>query len=198
MPNYESPAERDSRLARECLDVTGIFPSGDQRDALLQMEQVWQLADNYADTSPPLFPQRCRGATRHAAAATSSARAKSRRIINSAHEPALNTKVGHLIQESAAARMSPFGTKQTCQDRLLIVRFRGEADMRRQRVAYRSVAITGHRPARNLAAQRVSGRNRGCAIVWGGSTGAGTAAPHLDSERLPGLIEKTSNVVLVQ
>jgi hypothetical protein len=33
------------------------------------------------------------------------------------------------------------GTKRTCRDRLLIVGFRCEADMRRQRVAYRSVAI---------------------------------------------------------
>ena len=33
------------------------------------------------------------------------------------------------------------GTKRTCRDRLLIVRFRCEADMRRQRMAYRSVAF---------------------------------------------------------
>ncbi len=40
MPDYETPAPRYRRLARECLEVANNFPPGDQRDALLQMAQV--------------------------------------------------------------------------------------------------------------------------------------------------------------
>ena len=52
----DNPSERYRRLARECLTVADTFPSGEQRDVLLQMAQVWQrLADDYADRST-LFP----------------------------------------------------------------------------------------------------------------------------------------------
>jgi hypothetical protein len=52
MPDYETPAERYRRLAEEALDVANNFPPGDNRDALLQMAQVWQrLAETYADST---------------------------------------------------------------------------------------------------------------------------------------------------
>ena len=52
----DNPSERYRRLARECLTVADTFPSGEQRDVLLQMAQVWQrLADDYADRTT-LFP----------------------------------------------------------------------------------------------------------------------------------------------
>jgi hypothetical protein len=53
----ETPAQRYLRLAKECLDGASIFPDGKQRDALLQMAQVWQrLADRYATSTASLFP----------------------------------------------------------------------------------------------------------------------------------------------
>ena len=42
MPAEETPAARYRRLAQECLDVAATFPDRDQRDALLQMAQVWR------------------------------------------------------------------------------------------------------------------------------------------------------------
>jgi len=52
MPAEETPAARYRRLAQECLDVAATFPDRDQRDALLQMAQVWQrLADQYANAT---------------------------------------------------------------------------------------------------------------------------------------------------
>jgi hypothetical protein len=57
MPNHETPAERYRRLAAECLDAADNFPRGEQRDALLQMAQVWQrLAEQYDDATPPFSP----------------------------------------------------------------------------------------------------------------------------------------------
>jgi hypothetical protein len=53
MRDSQSPAERYRRLARECLKVANTFPQDEQRDALLQMAQVWQrLADQYKDSTP--------------------------------------------------------------------------------------------------------------------------------------------------
>ena len=42
MPDHVTPAEGYWRLAAECLDVAENFPLGDQKDALLQMAQIWQ------------------------------------------------------------------------------------------------------------------------------------------------------------
>lgn len=56
MAGYETSADRYRRLARETLEAAQSFPHGEQRDALLQMAQVWQrLADQYDDATPP-FP----------------------------------------------------------------------------------------------------------------------------------------------
>ena len=56
MSDSVSPAARYRRLARDCLDIANTFLPGEQRDALLQMAQVWQrLADQYKDSAPP-FP----------------------------------------------------------------------------------------------------------------------------------------------
>ena len=45
---------RYRQMAQECLEVAATFPAGDQRDALLQMAQVWQrLADQYEASTPP-------------------------------------------------------------------------------------------------------------------------------------------------
>jgi len=53
MPAEETTAARYRRLAQECLDLAATFPDRDhQRDALLQMAQVWQrLADQYANAT---------------------------------------------------------------------------------------------------------------------------------------------------
>jgi hypothetical protein len=52
MPDYETPTERYRRLAEECLHVANDFPPGENRDAPLQMAQVWRrLADQYPDSS---------------------------------------------------------------------------------------------------------------------------------------------------
>src|SRR5262249_7894523 len=49
MSTGESSSARYRRLARESLEVAHSFPRGDQRDALLQMAQVWQrLAEREA------------------------------------------------------------------------------------------------------------------------------------------------------
>jgi hypothetical protein len=57
MPNRETPAERYRHLAAECLDAAIGFPRGEQRDALLQMAQLWQrLAEQYNDATPPFSP----------------------------------------------------------------------------------------------------------------------------------------------
>ena len=57
MPDYETSAERYSRLARECLETANTFPSGEPREALIQMAQVWQrLADQYDEATPSLHP----------------------------------------------------------------------------------------------------------------------------------------------
>jgi hypothetical protein len=54
MPDYETSTERYRRLAEESLDAAKSFPRGEQRDALLDMAQVWQrLADQYEDATPP-------------------------------------------------------------------------------------------------------------------------------------------------
>ena len=58
VPNHETPAERYRRLAAECLDAADNFSPGEQRDALLQMVQVWQrLAEQYDDATPPFSPR---------------------------------------------------------------------------------------------------------------------------------------------
>jgi len=45
------------RLAKEFLDAAATFPDGEQRDALLQMAQVWQrLADTHSDATASLHP----------------------------------------------------------------------------------------------------------------------------------------------
>ena len=55
--NHETPAERYRRLAAECQDGALNFTPGDQRDALLQMAQVWQrLAEQSQDATSRLFP----------------------------------------------------------------------------------------------------------------------------------------------
>jgi hypothetical protein len=57
MRENESVTARYRRLARECLEVAHTFPAGERRTVLLQMAQIWQrLADDYTDTSAPLFP----------------------------------------------------------------------------------------------------------------------------------------------
>ena len=58
MPDDLSPSTRYRRLARECLEIAHTFPAGERRTVLLQMAQVWQrLADEYSDSSAPLFRQ---------------------------------------------------------------------------------------------------------------------------------------------
>jgi len=48
---------RYRQLAQECSEVAATFPAGDQRDALLQMAQVWQrLADQYEASTPAFSP----------------------------------------------------------------------------------------------------------------------------------------------
>ena len=55
MYENESVPARYRRLARECLEVSHTFPSGERRTVLLQMAQVWQrLADDYPESSAPL------------------------------------------------------------------------------------------------------------------------------------------------
>src|SRR5262245_47052864 len=56
MPAEETTAARFSRLAQECLDIAATFVDRDQRDALLEMAQVWQrLADQYANATRLVF-----------------------------------------------------------------------------------------------------------------------------------------------
>jgi hypothetical protein len=53
--NKESPSVRYRRLARESLEAAQTF-HGEQREAFLQMGQVWhRLADQYADSTSRLF-----------------------------------------------------------------------------------------------------------------------------------------------
>jgi hypothetical protein len=55
MPDQETPALRYHRLARESLAAANTF-HGQQREAFLQMAQVWQrLADQYANSTPRSF-----------------------------------------------------------------------------------------------------------------------------------------------
>jgi hypothetical protein len=58
MPDDQTPAQRYLRLAKECVDAASTFPDGEQRDALLQMAQVWQrLADTHSNgTTSSLRP----------------------------------------------------------------------------------------------------------------------------------------------
>jgi hypothetical protein len=57
MPDDQTPAQRYLRLAKECVDAASTFPDGEQRDALLQMAQVWQrLADTHANGTTSLRP----------------------------------------------------------------------------------------------------------------------------------------------
>ena len=56
MLDYETPTERYRRLAEGCLHAANDFPLGENRDAMLQMAQVWQrLADQYADGTGRFF-----------------------------------------------------------------------------------------------------------------------------------------------
>jgi hypothetical protein len=56
VPDKETSVARYRRLARESLEVANTFPQGEQRDAFLQMAQVWQrLADQHAVSTPPFF-----------------------------------------------------------------------------------------------------------------------------------------------
>ena len=56
MPDYETPTERYRRLAEGCLHAANDFSPGENRDAMLQMAQVWQrLADQYADSTGRFF-----------------------------------------------------------------------------------------------------------------------------------------------
>ena len=49
-----SPKARYRELAQKALEVAGTFAPGKQRDALLQMAQVWQrLAFQYGEATPP-------------------------------------------------------------------------------------------------------------------------------------------------
>ena len=57
MPDDQTPAQRYLRLAEECIDAASTFPDGEQRDALLQMAQVWQrLADTHSNATTSLRP----------------------------------------------------------------------------------------------------------------------------------------------
>ena len=53
MPAAEkTTAARYRRLAQDCLDFAATLLDSDQRDALLEMAQVWQrLADQYANAT---------------------------------------------------------------------------------------------------------------------------------------------------
>jgi hypothetical protein len=52
MPEYQSPSARYRELALEALELANTFPPGEQREAFLQMAQVWQrLAETYADST---------------------------------------------------------------------------------------------------------------------------------------------------
>jgi hypothetical protein len=52
MPAEETTAARYRRLAQECLEVAATFSDRDQRDAVLEMAQVWQrLADQYTNAT---------------------------------------------------------------------------------------------------------------------------------------------------
>jgi hypothetical protein len=62
MPKTETIVERYRRLAAECLDAANNQSRDDQRNALLQMAQVWQrLAGRYDEATPafsePAAPQ---------------------------------------------------------------------------------------------------------------------------------------------
>jgi hypothetical protein len=55
MPEEQTPALRYRRLARESLEAAKTA-HGQQREAFLQMAQVWQrLADQYANSTRPSF-----------------------------------------------------------------------------------------------------------------------------------------------
>jgi hypothetical protein len=57
MSDDQTPVRRYLRLAKECLDAAATFPDGEQRDALLQMAQVWQrLADTHSNCTTSLRP----------------------------------------------------------------------------------------------------------------------------------------------
>jgi hypothetical protein len=56
MPDDQTPAQRYLRRAKEC-DAASTFPDGEQRDALLQMAQVWQrLTDTHSNGTTSLRP----------------------------------------------------------------------------------------------------------------------------------------------
>jgi hypothetical protein len=51
VPGSESPSERCSRFAQECVEMANTFPVGERRTTLVEMAQVWRrLADDYADS----------------------------------------------------------------------------------------------------------------------------------------------------
>jgi hypothetical protein len=57
LPDDQTPAQRYLRLAKECIDAASTFPDGEQRNALLEMAQVWQrLADTHSDGTTSLRP----------------------------------------------------------------------------------------------------------------------------------------------
>jgi hypothetical protein len=57
MPDDQTPAQRYLRLAKECVDAASTFLDGEQRNALLQMAQVWQrLADTHSNGTTSLRP----------------------------------------------------------------------------------------------------------------------------------------------
>src|SRR5262245_9679342 len=54
MSNVETPSTRYGSLAQECIEVANAFPPGEERNALLELAEVWQrLADHYAHATPP-------------------------------------------------------------------------------------------------------------------------------------------------
>jgi hypothetical protein len=56
MSDATYPRARYRRLAREALGAANALPPGQNRDALLQMAQVWErLAEENADSTGPLF-----------------------------------------------------------------------------------------------------------------------------------------------
>ena len=56
MSDETYPSARYRRLAREALGAANALPPGQNRDALLQMAQVWErLADQHADSTGSLL-----------------------------------------------------------------------------------------------------------------------------------------------
>ena len=56
MPNGETRAARYRSLAQECIEIANAFPPGEERNALLEMAESWQLlADQSANATPPFF-----------------------------------------------------------------------------------------------------------------------------------------------